>query len=61
MELTEAQTRELTSLASWFPFRIIYGAINRETGEWQCGAVTNMRVPNKLARTGWHVVRVTRG
>jgi hypothetical protein len=44
---------EMKRLRMYFPFRIIFGAV-RGT-ECDCRAVVDMRVPNKLARAGWHV------
>lgn len=55
MELTEAQTAELRRLKSFYPYRIIYGAKNPQTGEWIASAVPTMRIPNKLLREGWQV------
>lgn len=55
--LSEAQLAELARLKAWYPYRIVYGALHPETGEWRCGAVTTMHAPNKLARAGWSVVR----
>lgn len=55
MDLTPEQHAELSRLKSHFPFRIVYGAINPATNEWQCGAVTTKRAPNDLARKGWQV------
>ena len=55
--VTDARRAELARLKSYFPFRIIYGAIHPETAEWRTGAVTTMREPNRLAREGWKVVR----
>lgn len=54
-QLSEAQIQELQNLKNSFPFRIIYGAFNPVTKEWIAGAVTTMRIPNKLAREGWQV------
>jgi len=56
--LNEAQITELRRLRSYFPYRIIYGALNPATGEWLASAVATMRIPNKLAREGWQVVTV---
>lgn len=56
--LSEDQLAELTRLKAYFPYRIVYGAISGGN-EWICGAVTTKREPNRLARTGWHVVILT--
>lgn len=52
-ELTPEQTAEMQRIKSYFPYRIVYGAV--KDGEWQCGAVTTKREPNRLAREGWTV------
>lgn len=58
--LTEKEQSELAFLARWKPWAIVYGAKHPQTGEWQMGAVNTMAKPNRLAREGWHVVRVQR-
>lgn len=55
MNLTHEQQSEMQRLKSYFPFRIVYGAVNPQTSEWRCAAVTTMRQPNRLARDGWNV------
>ena len=57
MKLTATQQTELTNLKAHFPYRIIYAQIDKDTGEFFAAAVTNMRIPNKLAREG-HLVFV---
>ncbi len=52
IELTTGQRQEITSLKSHYPYRIIYGMIDKDTGEFQASAVTTMRIPNKLVREG---------
>lgn len=54
----EAQIQEMQNLKNSFPFRIIYGAFNPQTGEWFASAVSSMRAPNKLVREGWQVFTV---
>lgn len=58
MEFTPAQEDEIRSLRGFFPYRIIYAARNPTSGECVISAVTSMRIPNKLAREGWEVVRI---
>lgn len=53
MQLNEQQKQELTRLKSYFPFRIVYGALRGD--EFISGAVTTKKQPNKLARAGWLV------
>jgi hypothetical protein len=61
MELTDKQIEELRRMKSYFPYRIIYGAINPQTGEWIASAVPTMRVPNRLLREGWQVFTLKPG
>ena len=58
MEFGEKELSEAKRLKSYFPYRIVYLA-RAEDGKFECGAVTSMRVPNKLARAGY-VVSVLR-
>jgi hypothetical protein len=60
MELTESQTQELARLKAYFPYRIIYGMIDKTTGQFTASAVQNMRIPNKLTRDG-HTVFILKG
>jgi len=53
-EPTKEQMDELAFVKRWRPFDIVYGALS-PSGEWRCGAVSTMRVPNALARIGWKV------
>ncbi len=56
LTLTVSQLAELQRLKSHYPYRIIYGMIDRETQRFEAYAVTSMRIPNKLAREGHAVV-----
>lgn len=49
------QKAELARLKGYFPFRVVWGAINPSTGEWRCAAAGSKCQPNKLARDGWRV------
>uniref|UniRef100_A0A6M3LJR8 Uncharacterized protein n=1 Tax=viral metagenome TaxID=1070528 RepID=A0A6M3LJR8_9ZZZZ len=55
MELTSVQQSEILRLRQYYPYRIIIGIINKDTKEFMASAVTNMRIPNKLAREGHEV------
>lgn len=46
---TEAQRSELLRLKSYFPFRIVWGAVS-VNGEFVCGASKDRRQVNKYAR-----------
>lgn len=54
-ELSVEQVREMQRLKAYFPFRIVYGAIQPETKEWKTAAVTTRHAPNRLAKLGWSV------
>ena len=58
MELTETRKAELARLKAYFPYRIIYATIDKETGAFSASAALNMRMPNKLVREGHEVVIV---
>jgi hypothetical protein len=53
--MNQQQTQEVQRLKGYFPYRICYGALNQQTGEFVSGAVATMRQPNKLAKEGWTV------
>jgi hypothetical protein len=53
--LTDAQTQELVQLKRHFPYRIVYGALDPETGEFIKNTAYDKRKPNKLARQGFTV------
>jgi hypothetical protein len=55
MELSNEQITELNRLKSYFPYRIIYASIDKDTKQFNASAVLNMRIPNKLSRDG-HIV-----
>lgn len=52
--MNETQMAEVSRLKAYFPYRIAYGAI-APNGEFESGAVTTKRIPNRLARDGWTV------
>jgi hypothetical protein len=51
--MTPEQTAELQRLKSYFPFRIVWGAVLGE--QFVCGANVTMRQANDYARKGWAV------
>jgi len=53
--LTEAQKAEIYRIKSYYPYRIAYGMIDKDTGKFEAHASTSMRIPNKLTREG-HLV-----
>jgi len=54
---TDAHKTELTNLKNWFPFRIVFGVIDKTTGEFSAYAKTTMHTANNLARKG-HLVAI---
>lgn len=59
MQLTDTQNRELARLKQYFPYRIVWGAINPGTGEWFASANTTKRQMNGYVKNGWVVFQVT--
>jgi len=53
--LTADHHAQIARMRASFPYRIAYGALHPTTGEFVASAVTSRRIPNKLAREGWHV------
>lgn len=53
--LTELQQQQVINLKDCFPFRICFGALNPDTGEFLTRADYNKRFMNKLLRQGWLV------
>lgn len=52
------QLAEMARLKQYFPFRIVWGAIDPRTGEFRCSANPKRRQANDLIRKGWHVAVV---
>lgn len=57
LELPEATEKELVRLKQYFPARIIWCA--HRNGEWMTGANLDNREPNRMARQGWQVFKVS--
>ena len=55
MELSQQQIAEVAKMKQYFPFRIAYGALNPQTGEFFASAATTMLPLNKRIREGWLV------
>ena len=53
--LTKTQIAEIHRVKSFYPYRIAYGMIDKDTGGFEAHATTSMRIPNKLTREG-HLV-----
>ena len=55
----EAELQQINSLVTHYPYRIVYGMFDKDTGEFFASAVESMRIPNKLTREG-HTVFIVR-
>lgn len=55
--LTKTQEAEVHRMKAYYPYRIAYGMIDKDTGKFEAHATTSMRIVNKLARQG-HTVFV---
>ena len=55
IELTPAQVSELSRLKAYFPFRIVFGVVNKDTGEFEAWAKQTMHTANRLSREGHRV------
>lgn len=57
---TPEQETELRRLKSYFPFRIVWGAVNvnTEPHTFECGASHTRRELNKRMRSGWLVATI---
>lgn len=55
--LTNEQTLELARLKAYFPYRIVFCVIDKDTGKFESYAKTTMHTANKAARNG-HIVMV---
>ena len=58
MVLTKTQQAQVSQLKQFYPYRIIYIVIDKDTNEFTASAVNSMRIPNKLARDGHTVYTV---
>ena len=56
MSVTQAQYEELARMKAYYPFRIVFGVIDKDTQEFEVWCKTTMHVPNKKVREGHTVV-----
>jgi hypothetical protein len=49
---TEAQMAEIGRLKAYFPYRVVWAAVNAETGEFHCGANATRKQLNIFMRRG---------
>jgi hypothetical protein len=52
MELTEKQIEEMKRVQQYFPFRIVWASVNKETGVFEVQASVNRRALNAAVRSG---------
>lgn len=57
-QLSDEQIATLRRLKSFYPYRIVYGAVDPRSGEFESSAVKTMHRPNKLMRDGWRVYQL---
>ena len=55
---TTEQEEQLRNLKAHFPFRIVWGAVNADTGEFEAQATSDRRRLMKRLRAGWLVAIV---
>lgn len=53
--LNNEQAQELRRLKQYFPYRIVFGVLNKDTGEFAAYAKLTKHTANKLAREGHQV------
>ena len=53
MNAIEKMQTEMKRLKAYFPFRIVWGAINQVTQEFVVGANCTKRQVNDMIRKGW--------
>lgn len=56
--ITEEHKELLKRLKQFYPYRIVWGAVHKETGQFLHGTCFNKRRPNMLRKQGFHVVIV---
>jgi hypothetical protein len=50
--LTPSQYEELKRFKQYFPFRIVFGVIDKDTGKFEVYTKTTMHTANRLCREG---------
>lgn len=58
VEITDVQKAELLRLKAYYPFRIVFGVVDKDTHEFSAYCKTTMHTANKLAREGHAVFLV---
>lgn len=53
--LTPSQVQELQYLKGYFPYRIVFGIVDKDTGKFEAQARVTMRCANDAARKGHSV------
>lgn len=61
MNLTPEQIAELARLKDYFPYRIVFAVIYKDTGVFEAWCKTTMHTANRLAREGHQVGIFQRG
>ena len=51
-ELTEAQIAEMRRTKQYFPYRIVFGVLDKDTGEFSVWAKPTKHAMNRLVREG---------
>ena len=54
--LTTKQQNELARLKAYFPFRVVFGVLDKDTGEFSAYAKTTMHTANRMVRLGHTVL-----
>lgn len=55
INITQEQKRELARLKAYFPYRIVFGVLDKDTGAFEAWAKPTMHAANRLARQGHQV------
>lgn len=53
--LTQQQVNEISRVKAYFPYRIVFGVVDKDTGEFFVYAKPTKHTMNKLAREGHQV------
>ena len=54
--LSSEQQEELRRLLMYYPYRVVFGVLYKDTGEFEAWAKHTRHAANRLARDGHHVV-----
>ena len=58
-ELNAQQVAEMQRMKSYFPYRIVFGVIDKDTGQFEVWAKPTMHAANRLVREGHAVFMLT--